>query len=296
MRSALINATAACPEFRDKLGATYLAVDPDAVDIPENRFRDIDPNGIKDLANSISQVGLLEPVGIKLKTGGAKMYEVIYGARRVMACQLLMRTAIANSSNPSHDPEVSRFSEMHALRFPKDIPDHLIKILEIRENLDRQDLTSKERAIHTTKMVAYIKDLKDSYHSKCDNSDAPKNGRGRPVGIVQEAASEIGISPSGVRKRGDIVSELAGVSLDLEADSSETLHAAADAASKVVSAEKTKERSKGKSISAHLHPHSADGLINWFDKRRENGEMTMEDVCIYKDAIIEYCRRNKSTK
>lgn len=175
---------------------------------------------------------------------GKKLYQVIYGVRRVMACQLLLRTAIADSNDPEHDSEVFRFSEMHALRFPKDMPDQLIKILEIRENLDREELTPKERAIHTTRLGAYVKDM--SYLKKSDNSGVRKP-EGRPRGIVQQVASEVGIDQAAIRNRINTVGELAGVKLDLEKDSAETLHAAAAKLNEAAAADKKAKHAKAAS-------------------------------------------------
>jgi hypothetical protein len=56
---------------------------------------------------------------------------------------------------------------MHALRFPSDIPDHLARLLEIDENLQREELTTEEKAAHIMMRAAVMKQAgiieKDTY-------------------------------------------------------------------------------------------------------------------------------------
>lgn len=53
---------------------------------PYQPRRQFDPKGMKELADSISQSGLLQPITVRRTETG---YELIAGERRLMACRML---------------------------------------------------------------------------------------------------------------------------------------------------------------------------------------------------------------
>ncbi len=86
-----INNHAASDQLHDKLAGDYRTIHPEALVIPEDRLRKIDPKSIPGLADSIKEVGQISPVGVKRE---GQKYRVVYGARRVMAMQLLFKQAM----------------------------------------------------------------------------------------------------------------------------------------------------------------------------------------------------------
>src|SRR5208283_679791 len=141
-----INNHAASDELQDKLKGDYRAIHPESLIIPDDRLRKIDPKTIPALAESFKEVGQICAIGVK--RDGNK-YRVVYGARRVMAMQLLFSQAMEKAKDPNTDQDVQRFSSMHALVYRNEIDDETCQELEIRENLDRKELNSRERAAHT---------------------------------------------------------------------------------------------------------------------------------------------------
>ena len=68
----------------------------------------------------------------------------------------LSREALGKASDPNTDQEVFRYSQVHALRFRKEIDDEVCEELEIRENLDRKELSFNERKAHALLLAAAI--------------------------------------------------------------------------------------------------------------------------------------------
>ena len=148
-----MNRQAASDAMYDKLGADYLCVHPSTLVVPEDRLRKIDPKTIPALADSFREVGQISPIGIK-RIPGSPNYRVVYGARRALAMQLLLEEAIAKANDPNKDNDVHRFGSMHALVDRPETDDETCRELEIRENLDRKELTVKERTAHQLQLAA----------------------------------------------------------------------------------------------------------------------------------------------
>jgi len=71
---------------------TMKAINIELIDEPKGIVRmDIDPDGIEELAESISEIGLLQPI---LVAASEERYEVVFGHRRLLACQKLSLTTI----------------------------------------------------------------------------------------------------------------------------------------------------------------------------------------------------------
>ena len=66
---------------------TLKVIDIDEIDDPKAIVRmDIDPEGIDELAESISEIGLLQPILVAIDE---LRYEVVFGHRRLLACRSL---------------------------------------------------------------------------------------------------------------------------------------------------------------------------------------------------------------
>ncbi len=80
--------------------------------------------------------------------------------------------------------------------------------MEIRENLDRQELDAEERAIHTTELAACIKEGQNNYVHSVHNFGV-QNSRGRPKKLASAVAQEVGTSRQQVDRRVATVAKLA---------------------------------------------------------------------------------------
>jgi len=109
-------AKAAMPEIRE--------VDMSQIDEPHETARmEISKESISELAQSISEIGLLQPITIR--TNGDR-YEVVYGHRRYLACKKLELSAVKAIIATMTDQEVA--------------------VARATENLAREDLTPIEEA------------------------------------------------------------------------------------------------------------------------------------------------------
>lgn len=88
------------------------------------RRRQVDPEKVIDIANSVTQQGLLQPIGVKETDDG---YHLIFGAHRLAAFSRLGK------------------KEIPASVFPVSMSDDDCLLAEIQENLARNDLTGAER-------------------------------------------------------------------------------------------------------------------------------------------------------
>jgi len=96
----------------------------DLVDEPAGIIRmDIDPDGIEELAQSISEIGLLQP--ILLAVNGDR-YELVFGHRRWLACKKLGLSSVRSIVRVMSQAEIG--------------------IARATENISRSDLTPLEEA------------------------------------------------------------------------------------------------------------------------------------------------------
>ncbi|MFH1625775.1 MAG: ParB/RepB/Spo0J family partition protein [Pseudomonadota bacterium] len=98
-------------------------LDIDEVDPPSEAVRDlIDPEGIRELAESIRSQGLLQPILVRPFSG---RYEVVAGHRRLLGHRLIGKTKIR--------------------AFIKDLSDEETLLIRAVENIQRKDLTPIEQ-------------------------------------------------------------------------------------------------------------------------------------------------------
>ncbi|MCP5169452.1 MAG: ParB/RepB/Spo0J family partition protein [Hahellaceae bacterium] len=92
--------------------------------------RDMDPAALEELANSIRQQGIMQPIVVR--TIGEGRYEIIAGERRWRAAQLAMLDRI---------PAIIR-----------EVPDEAAVAMALIENIQREDLNAMEEAIALTRL------------------------------------------------------------------------------------------------------------------------------------------------
>src|SRR5204862_7951361 len=116
--------TQATPEGPTKEKLSYLPLSQ----IQKGKYqprREIDPESLEDLANSIRAQGVLQPIVVRHLLGGK--YEIVAGERRYRASQLAGLTEI---------PAII-----------KDIPDEAAMAIALIENIQRENLNPVEEAM-----------------------------------------------------------------------------------------------------------------------------------------------------
>lgn len=135
-----------------------------ATEIPVDRIRvtarqrPVDPKVVADLARSIESHGLLQPIGVKPLDGSG--YELIFGAHRLEAFKLLQCDTIPASV------------------WAADLSTEESRLIELRENLDRNDLTGAQRKAFAAEVGRLIAKLHAESVAN-GNGNGDKNGNER---------------------------------------------------------------------------------------------------------------------
>jgi hypothetical protein len=289
-----INNQAACDELHDKLAGDYKTVHPETIVIPDERLREIDPKTIPGLAESIKEVGQISPIGLK-RIAGTSNYRVVYGARRTLAIQSLWKDAMAKASDPNKDNDVHRFGSVHAIVYRNETDDETCKELEARENLDRQELTKREKLAHTLDVAAMVKRRHDSNKQMQEyslNGRIPKEGSPITVPVRRDTAAALGVSPYTVRDRIDDAKVLTGNhDLNIETNSPEEIEGAAKAVRSAPPITKDNPspgriRTRRVSFSPTLFPSDAPAFAAYIKKRHPE-HFTLDQIRAFRDALIE---------
>lgn len=107
------------------MGTGIELIDVDLVDPPEDMDREtIDPEKIRELAESIREQGLIQPVLLRKKEEGR--FEMAAGHRRLLAHKLI--------------------GEMKIRAFVKEMDNKTVMIIRATENIQREDLSPMEKA------------------------------------------------------------------------------------------------------------------------------------------------------
>jgi len=301
-----INNAAARDELQDKLRGDYRAIHPEAIVIPDDRLRKIDPKTIPALADSFREVGQICPIGVKRH--GQNQYRVVYGARRVLAMQLLFKAAMEKATDPNTDQAVQRFSAMHAIVYRNETDDDVCRELEIRENLDRKELTHNERTAQMLLLAAAVKQRTQATKRNNGHIKVPASGSESPTlstkikparkaPVRAEVASAMGITIPAVKSRINHASVISGVRLNLDQSSTEELE---KAASIINVAPEPKRGSRSPSATpvparktstdsvlscSNLKPTDAPAFATWI-KRRYPASFTLDQVRAFRDALV----------
>lgn len=114
-------------EARAKTGSPYRVIPLSEVDVdPDQPRRAFDAEALSELAASIKEYGVLNPILVRITAGGT--YRVIAGERRLRACRLLGLDTIPAIVDVEDNEEKSTLAK------------------QLVENIQRQDLTPFERA------------------------------------------------------------------------------------------------------------------------------------------------------
>jgi ParB-like chromosome segregation protein Spo0J len=230
-----------------------------ALDLIEvgDRMRKPDLTVIAALAADMADHGQLQRIGLCERTDGR--YDLIWGRNRIEAAGAL--------TWPTIDARV----------YPPDTPDRLLKVLEIVENLRRQELTPDERQAQTLELAAAIKE-RDAETRGGTDFMAPTTGRGHK-GVYQKVAELQGVDHSSVRHQVEKASEAIGEPVDLRSDTPEELRRKADKRRNTpkVAPEERRERARRRKLEKELEHESVVRI----DLRQvlENEGLSVEDFC-----------------
>lgn len=109
------------------------------------RQRLADAAKVADLAASIEQVGLLQPIGVA-QTHDGETYRLVFGLHRLQAMQLLERVAI------------------DAYVLPPDLHEEEYLLIELQENSARHDLTGAQRKAYAGEIGRLLSHLAKNSH------------------------------------------------------------------------------------------------------------------------------------
>lgn len=125
------------------------------IEEPEHAIREkIDPEGLKELAESIDEIGLIQPILLKQKKNGK--YEIIAGHRRFLAHKMLKKKTI-KAICLNKDKVESELIKFHENFFREDITP-IQEAKWIKYMLDKLNITQKELAQKINKSTTYIID------------------------------------------------------------------------------------------------------------------------------------------
>lgn len=118
---------------------------PVAAIMVETRQRPVDEGKARDIARSIEQQGLLQPIGVQA-CDDAETYRLVYGAHRLAAMHLLGRT------------------EIDAYLLPEEWSDEECLLAELQENSARNDLTGAQRKAYAAEIGRLLSQLQEHSH------------------------------------------------------------------------------------------------------------------------------------
>jgi ParB family chromosome partitioning protein len=135
-----------------KAAKAAIQVSPDDVAFSPFQLRiSIDGEELKGLAQSIAEVGILEPILIRLNTTDSEQkYELISGERRLRAWRML-------AGNESGEVAAGDFDSIPAIL--KDWDDRMVQQAQLIENIQREDLHPMEQALYMKSLIAGVPPL-----------------------------------------------------------------------------------------------------------------------------------------
>jgi ParB-like chromosome segregation protein Spo0J len=171
--------------------------------------RGIDEDTVADLVSALTRDGrFLHPIVVRAE--GTSHYRLIADGHRLEAWE-------------------RRFGKerpIPAIIYPPEVPDALITVLEIEENLVRKELSAAEREAQTIRLAAALKKLDGEKLatkfpvSGSDTKPATSGGRGRKAATAK-VAGQLGVSKAAVQKRVKAASAAIGEKVDLDLDTEE---------------------------------------------------------------------------
>jgi ParB-like chromosome segregation protein Spo0J len=200
----------------------------DDITVSYDKRRPLDHDKLGELTESIRQRGLLQPIGVQRLNG---RYRLIWGAHRFEAWSQLMRRAFAGVEETRNSDEaraeLNRWMHIPAVVYPADLPEAMLAVLEIEENLRRKELSIEEKAECTMRLAAALKELKEAESRHDVEFTEPTTGRGHK-GIVQQVAEREGVAHTAIRHRAKVAEKLIDEPVDLAKDKPAELTRKAD--------------------------------------------------------------------
>lgn len=168
------------------------------IDVPDDRARNLDPVWVETLAVLIGNQGLFHPISVRRQDG---RYQLVSGARRLAAYQMLGRTEIPCRISDAESDDDARLEE-------------------VMENLGREELIALDRCHHlyVLKQVWERKYPHTAHGAKSPNaksqtsalSDEPQE----IFGFARANAEKVGLSQSSIKAAVKIWAELSQPSRD----------------------------------------------------------------------------------
>ncbi len=242
----------------------------DAVDVGE-RLRSLDPEKVAALAESIDAIGLQQPISVWSPDDDT--LDLVAGLHRLEAFKKLRREL--------PDEADLRWDEIPCVFVDMDDLDR--QLWEVDENLIRADLTDLERAQHTAKRAAVVKQRAQLTPKSGDNSKRGPKDKGQ-VKFVDDTAKATGRSKASVYKdkaRGeriaeDVQKEIAGTDIE---DSGVQLDALAAAS----------HDNQRKAVEAVVSGHAKDVRDVLHKKRRTKTQIRLDDFDRAIEAVCRTC-------
>lgn len=126
-------------KFGRECGGVTNAIPVDVIKVSTDNHRKLDEKSIQELQSSIEVNGLLAPIGVKRSNTGG--YDLIYGRHRYEAWARKFKEAIETQS----DEAKARWHKIPANIYERHMTDEACKLMELTENLVRNDLSKKEK-------------------------------------------------------------------------------------------------------------------------------------------------------
>jgi hypothetical protein len=149
------------------------------------RRRTVDPYIVEDLRQSIQQSGLLHNIGVIEEA--PDQYRLVFGAHRLEAVSEL------------------EWAEIPALVFPEGTSDEECLLMELQENMARNELTGAERKAFAAEVGRLILRMRDNSTDDCDSTVEEQ--------WFVEFCEKSGISPAGGYKWWSAFCKDAGLNL-----------------------------------------------------------------------------------
>lgn len=177
---------------------TIMRVPLSEVEIPRQRQRAVVEDTIPRLARSIELIGLQHPIVVRrVGMARAARWEVVAGVRRVLAHRWLGRESIlaVEDAGDGDAPE----GELRQ------------QLIELAENLERQDLTVLERAEHQERLEEILDEL-----ALLRGVGRPREGDpDHPLSTVEGRAAALGVSERTYQRGAQLVRRVPKITRDM---------------------------------------------------------------------------------
>jgi hypothetical protein len=131
----------------------YRQIEVTKIHLADDRLRQLDYRLAQEMWESVAQVGLLQPIAVRIVRNQSYEFELMYGARRLHAWQQHYRAAVEqfDKAAQSGDDRSAELAEMQrwelipTLVYNEQTTDQEVSICRHVENLHRVNLTPKQR-------------------------------------------------------------------------------------------------------------------------------------------------------